>query len=63
MTKTVRVKPPMLTIATAPTAATPTSRAWSGHRYAPAVSAMATQEAILPTTKPHPARWPQNGPS
>ena len=32
VTRTVRLKPPTLTIATAATAVIPTSRAWSGHR-------------------------------
>src|SRR5688572_19742378 len=63
VTRTVRDSPPMLTSATAATAATPTGRAWSGHRYAPAVSASATHEAVLPTTNPQPATYPHVGPS
>ena len=46
----------------AATAATATGRAASGQAYAPKVSAMAAQLAVLPITKPQPARKPQNGP-
>ena len=55
--------PRRFTAVTASTAATATSRAWPGHRYAPMVSAIAAQLAVLPTTNPQPARNPANGPS
>ena len=45
------------------TAATATIRSALGQRYAPTVRAMAAHEAVLPTTKPQPARKPQTGPS
>src|SRR3954447_14123322 len=60
---TVRVNPPRFTAAIISTAAMASTRAWSGERYAPTVSAIAAQDAVLPTTKPQPARKPQNGPS
>ena len=63
VTATVRDRPPMLTTATRATAMMATGRAWSGHRYSPAVSANATQDAVLPTMKLQPARCPHDGES
>ncbi len=53
--------PRRFTAVTATTASTATSRACPGQRYAPMVSAIAAQLAVLPITKPQPARNPANG--
>ena len=47
----------------ATTAASATGLAHAGARYAPIVSAIAAQLAVLPTTKPQPARNPAKSPS
>ncbi len=44
------------------TAPTPVARVYSGQMYAPAVIAIAAQDAVLPTTNAQPAMYPQKGP-
>ena len=59
----VRWTPATESAVNATTAAAATRFACDGQRYRPTVSAMAAQEAVLPTTKPQPARKPGSGPS
>ena len=63
VTAAVRSRPPRLTSATSETAATATQRSYAGQTYAPTANAIAAHDAVLPTTKPQPARCPQAGPS
>ena len=55
--------PVMLTTASTTTAAIATARACSGHRYPPAIRAMAPTEAVLPARNSHPAANPVHGPT
>ena len=48
--------PRTFTAVSATTAATATAWAYAGQRYTPTVSAIAAQDAVLPTTKLQPAR-------
>lgn len=56
------VTPARFTAASTITAATAAGRGWAGHAYAPKVSAMAAQLAVLPMTKPQPATKPHPSP-
>ena len=58
----VRCTPSTDSIVSASTAAAATRPACPGQRYRPAVRAIAAQDAVLPTTKPQPARNPGSGP-
>src|SRR5918994_4864800 len=62
VTAAVRLRPPRFTTVIPRIARTATSCCWSGQRYAPTVNAIAEHDAVLPTTKPHPARWPHPAP-
>jgi hypothetical protein len=63
VTEAVLAIPARSTPVATSTTRTATQRACSGQAYAPIAKAAAAHDAVLPTTKAHPARVPHHRPS